>query len=67
VDRALDKQDSRIIIAALDGEFTVKRFRKVNVRVYLVLENPRYRPIEITEDRDFEVWGKVTGVVNHES
>ncbi len=64
VDRSRDPGNNKIIVAILDGEFTVKRVRKVRDRLYLLAENPDYEPIEITEDRDFEAWGVVLHVIH---
>ncbi len=63
IDRSLDAKDKSIILAYLDGEFTVKRFRQTKDRVYLQPENPNYKIIEIKEDSDFEVWGVVTFII----
>ena len=61
VDRSLEAVDRDVIIALVDGEFTVKRLRRSRSgRVVLVPENDSYASIEITEGREFEVWGVVT-------
>ena len=44
-------------------EFTLKRIRKEGNRVFLMPENDRYQPIEVTEGSDFEIWGRVIGSV----
>jgi DNA polymerase V len=64
IDRSVEPADRQIVIAKLDGEFTVKRFRKRDGRVFLEAENPDYQPIEIGEDRDLTVWGAVTFVIH---
>jgi DNA polymerase V len=51
------------VLALLDGEFTVKRYRRKRDQVVLVPENPAFAPITVTAERAFEVWGVVTGVV----
>ena len=60
VDRAKHPEHNSIILAYLDGEFTVKRLSKHGDSLYLVPENPLYEPILLTEDVDFQVWGVVT-------
>lgn len=57
VDRSLDVKNNSIIIASLDGEFTIKRFVKEYGRVYLVPENQKYKRIEIKPEMEFEIWG----------
>lgn len=64
VDRSLDPADGSVIVAVLDGEFTVKRFRKSGKNIMLVADNSDYPPIAITEAMDFLVWGVVTYVVH---
>lgn len=63
VDRALEPVDGRIVIAAVDGELTVKRLRRRDGQVHLVAENDGYAPLPITEAMDFRIWGVVTGVI----
>ena len=48
------------MLALLDGEFTVKRYRRRGTTITLVPENSSFAPITITEDRAFEIWGVVT-------
>jgi DNA polymerase V len=52
-----------IVVARIHDEFTLKRVRKDGSRVFLVPENAKYAPIEITDGTDFEIWGRVTGSV----
>lgn len=61
VDKAIDEFRDRVIIAWLHGEFTVKRYYIDNRlgKVYLVAENPKYYPHEITPEMDFIIWGVV--------
>lgn len=64
VDRSIDAVDGKIIIAALDGQLTVKRLSRKNGRVQLVPENPKYNPIDITEEQDVVIWGVVIRVIH---
>lgn len=52
-----------IIVARLDDEIAVKRFKHTRHRVELVSENPAYPPIVIGPDRDFSIEGVVLGVM----
>jgi len=63
VDRSLEAQDGSIVIAILDGDFTVKRLRLRNGCAWLAPENPAYKPIKIGKDSDFRVWGLVTASI----
>ena len=64
VDRSLEPGNKKIVLAVLDGEFTVKRLVEKRGRLYLYPENPDYTPVEITEEKSFEVWGVVTAVIH---
>ena len=59
VDRAANAHDKAIVLAILDGEFTLKRYRDTGGRRWLEPENPAYPPIPLSEDSAFEVWGVV--------
>jgi DNA polymerase V len=63
VDRSLEAKDQSIVLAVIDGDFTVKRLEKQGNRLFLKPENAAFRPIEITEFSEFRVWGVVTGVI----
>ncbi len=63
VDRSERARNGDIIIAAIGGEFTVKRLEKLGERIRLLPENPAYPPIEIVPGMDAEFFGVVTTVV----
>ncbi|HLT53924.1 MAG TPA: translesion error-prone DNA polymerase V autoproteolytic subunit [Flavobacteriaceae bacterium] len=63
IDRSLEPEHNRIAICFLDGEFTVKRLKVTKEGVWLQPENARYKPIQITEENDFVIWGIVTNVI----
>jgi DNA polymerase V len=64
VDRSLDPVSGKVIVAVLNGEFTVKRLKKEKGRVWLYPENDDFEPVEIPAESDFEVWGVVTWVIH---
>ena len=64
VDRSLTPTNQKVVVAVIDGEFTVKRFVRKDARVLLVAENENYKPIEVTSEMDFQVWGVVTWVIH---
>jgi len=64
VDRSLTAKHGNIIVAMVEGEFTVKRFVKIRGRTYLYPENKRYKPLDVTELEEFMVWGVVTTVIH---
>lgn len=64
VDRALEPRNNRVIIAALNGELTVKRIRKTPDKLFLMPEHPDFAPIEVTHEASFEIWGVVSYVIH---
>ena len=64
VDRALEPKNKTIVLAVLDGEFTVKRIHKKGDLLFLNPENDNFKPIEITQEIYFKVWGVVTHIIH---
>jgi len=65
VDRSMMAAHNAIVVAMLDGEFTIKRFVQRGEQLYLVPENPQYAPIKIEGEMEFQVWGVVTYCIKH--
>ena len=65
VDRSLTPANGDVIIASVDGEFTVKTLRVKKAGKY-VLEpaNPKYPTIEIGPGQELQLFGKVTAVIH---
>jgi len=63
VDRSLEPKGRQIIVAMLEGEFTVKRLRQREGRVFLEAENSAFKPIEVVKDHELVIWGVVTFVI----
>ena len=51
-----------IIVASIDGESTVKRYKENAGAVFLMPENSAYSPILITEKTAFYIFGKVVEI-----
>ena len=64
VDRALSPVSGRIVIAAVNGELTVKRLKKSGGRTWLMAENPAYEPIEMKDGMECVIWGVVTNAIH---
>ena len=64
VDRSMRAQDGDIVVACVEGEYTVKRLRKQVDSVLLVAENPAYAPIEVRNADDLRIWGVVVLVLH---
>lgn len=64
VDKSLDATHGSIVIAALNGELTVKRLSRKNNQVYLMPANPAFKPIDITTEQELVIWGVVILVLH---
>lgn len=63
VDKGLAANHGDIVIAVIDGEFTVKRLHRLRGICALIAENPAYPPITLHSGQELLVWGVVTGAV----
>jgi len=63
VDKQLEARDGQIILAVINGDYTVKRLLKKSDGYYLQPENPDFQPLRITQFMDFRIWGVVTGLI----
>lgn len=59
IDRSLAAQNNKIAVCQIDGEFTVKRVKIEENVIWLIAENEDYKPIKVTEENDFIIWGIV--------
>ena len=63
IDRSLTARNGDIVLAVINGEFTVKYLKKNDLRCWLVPANSKYREIEVVPEMDFQVWGVVTYII----
>ena len=63
IDCALKPQIGQVVVAAVDGEFTIKRLEKRGATYWLVPDNPTFQAVEIQGKEHVKVWGVVTHVV----
>lgn len=61
IDRSRTQQTGDIVLAVLDGEFTVKTLDWSRKSVKLIPANQNYPVIEIKKGQSLEIWGVVTG------
>jgi len=66
VDRSVTPQHGKIVIAAIDGQLTVKRLQKqMDGKFVLMPENPDYSPIEVKDGSEVFIWGVVTYIIHN--
>ena len=63
VDRSLNPENGKIAVCFIDGEFTVKRIKKEENKLFLMPQNKKYKPIEIKEANELIIWGIVEYVI----
>lgn len=63
VDRSCQAYHQDIVVAIVDGSYTIKRLYKKSGRVELQAENKNYSPITFSEGNELQIWGVVVGVV----
>lgn len=59
VDRSLKLANGKIIVAILNGELLVRRYHQNFSSAFLIPDNTRYKPVNLAEFSDFNVWGVV--------
>ena len=62
IDKAIDPQEGDIVVAYIDGEFTLKKVRLEpdGSCLWLIPANDEYPPIKVTDENDFIIWGVLT-------
>lgn len=64
VDRSIEPVHGKIVVAALNGELTVKRLSIINSSVQLIAENPAFPAITINEELEVVIWGVVISMIH---
>jgi DNA polymerase V len=60
VDRGMQTGSGHVVVARINDELCIKKLLiEKDGKITLLSENPQYKPILITEEMDFEVWGRV--------
>ena len=62
IDKSLEVKDGDFVVAFIDGEFTLKEFRRDEEHncAWLIPHNKQFEPIKVTEENDFMIWGVLT-------
>lgn len=63
IDKSIEPFDGCLAVCYIDGEFTLKRFEKHKDHGLLVPANKEFKPIKVTADNSFCIWGIVTYII----
>jgi DNA polymerase V len=63
IDRSKNPENGKIAVCLIDGDFTVKRIKKQNKKLFLIPENKKYKKTEIKEENELIIWGIVEYVI----
>ncbi|MFI5444303.1 LexA family protein [Polaromonas sp. UC242_47] len=63
VNKAIKPRHGHIVVAVVDGEFTVKKLYQRNGRIKLQAGNPTFPDIIPHDDQTIEIWGVVTACI----
>ena len=64
VDKSLEPKSGDIVVAAVDGDFTLKHLKREGQKAWLVAAHPGYSPIALHDAVDAALWGVVTHVIH---
>ena len=64
IDRSLTARHDDVVVADLNGAFTVKRLIHKTGQSFLMPANPDYPPIPINPDDEVRIWGVVVRVIH---
>ena len=63
IDKSIIPFDGATAVCFIDGEFTLKKIQISANALFLIPANATFKPIQITPENDFVVWGVVTYVI----
>ncbi|MBO6572323.1 MAG: translesion error-prone DNA polymerase V autoproteolytic subunit [Balneola sp.] len=64
VDRSITPRHGNIIVTSIDEEPSIRRFAKQGSRIFLVSDDSSLKPIAVTKETAWTIWGVVTHVIH---
>lgn len=64
IDKSLEPKDGTLAVCYIDGEFTLKRIKIEKDKLLLMPANKAFKPIVVSSENEFIVWGIVTYVIS---
>jgi repressor LexA len=65
VQKAKEAKNGQIVVARLDDEVTVKRYRKTRIGIELIPENAEFKTLLVGPDQEFELEGLAVGLIRN--
>ena len=63
-DKSIEPKISKVVIAAINGEMTVKRLSEVDGQLTLTADNPNYPDVKVGDFDESMIWGAVTNWIH---
>ena len=63
IDKSIEPRNNKIAVCYIDGEFTLKKIKIEKNCCWLIPANDQYKPIKVTSENEFIVWGIVTYLI----
>lgn len=63
IDKSIEATNGKIAVCYVDGEYTLKKVKLENNECWLIPANKNYKPLKITPENDFLIWGIVKHVI----
>ena len=64
VDKSIEPKAGKVVIAAINGEMTVKRLSVVDGQMTLTADNPNYPDARVGDFDETMIWGVVTNLIH---
>ena len=64
VDKSIEPKVGRVVIAAINGEMTVKCLSVVDGQMTLTADNPNYPDVKVSDFDESMIWGVVSNVIH---
>ena len=64
VDKSIEPKAGKVVIAAINGEMTVKRMSGVDGQMTLTADNPNYPDVKVGDFDESMIWGVITNIIH---
>lgn len=63
IDKSLSYRKGALAVCFVNGEFTLKKVKLEQDRIWLLPANPDFEPIAVSAEAEFMIWGIVTYII----